>query len=113
MNAVKFMCIAAIALAGATLSAAPAKADASNCSYFNGPHCELAHAVRHHGWRPPIVWATPQLPWPGHVNPYPWHQPIRYPVQYPYWGNQGGCPVVRIPTYNTCGYPTPYSGSTW
>ena len=103
MNAVKFMCIAAIALAGATLSAAPAKADASNCSYFNGPHCELAHAVRHHGWRPPIVWATPQLPWPGHVNPYPWHQPVGYPVQYPYWGNQGGCPVVQIPTYNTCG----------
>ena len=112
MNAVKYACIAAIALAGATLSTAPAKADASNCSYLNGPYCELAHNVRHHGWRPPIVWATPQIPWGGHLNPYPWHQPVGYPIRYPHWGNPGGCPVAPI-SYNTCGYPTPYSGNVW
>lgn len=113
MNIVKSMCIAAIALAGATLSTAPAKADASNCSYWNGPYCELAHNVRHHGWRLPVVWAAPQVPWTGYVNPYPVHQQVIYPVRYPYWRHSGGCPVAPITTYNTCGYQTPYYSTGW
>jgi hypothetical protein len=113
MNVVKYMCIAAVALAGATLSSAPARADASNCSYFNGPYCELAHAVRHHGWRPPIVWATPAIPLAGPVISYPLHQPFGgYPVPYPYWGNQVGCAVTPVPR-NPCGYATPYSVTAW
>jgi hypothetical protein len=59
----KSLVVAAIALAGFSVSApTTAEAHASNCLPWNGPHCEFAHNVRHHGLRLPIVWAQPQYP---------------------------------------------------
>lgn len=55
----KYTCIAALALAGAALSTAPASAHGSNCTALNGPYCDMAHDIRHHGAQLPIVWAQP------------------------------------------------------
>jgi hypothetical protein len=76
---------AAIAVAGLAMMTAPAKADASNCTVWNGPFCETAHNIRHHGWQLPIVWEQPYPYWQQ-----PWYQPhypigsVGYPLHQPY-----------------------------
>jgi len=85
---------AALAFGSVGLPAAPAEAHASNCSYFNGPHCELAHNVRHHNWRMPITWQQ---------TPY-------YGVGYGnggYGGCQGGWSSYGTSSYGTSLYGAP------
>ena len=109
----KALAIAAIAFAGLTLPSPPASADASNCTVWNGPFCETAHNIRHHGWQLPIVWEQPRLPhWPqpwlgGPVGPdwggaYPYPQP--YPQPYPV---TTGC---AIPSVWSCRHRVPFHG---
>jgi len=71
---VKYTCIAALALAWAALSPASAHAHGSNCTYLNGPYCEFAHAVRHHGAQLPMVWERPR-----HTHPH------THRVRTPHW----------------------------
>jgi len=93
---------AALAFGGASLPAAPAQAHASNCTYFNGPYCEMAHNVRHHNWSLPTTWQQ---------QPY-------YGGSYgggvyggTYGGGYGGCqgswPSYGTLSYDTSSYYTP------
>jgi len=87
----KYLCIAALALAGSLYSAPPAEAHGSNCSWYNGPYCEFAHNVRHHGYRLPIQWQTCGG----------WGYP-----SYPVWGG-GTCGIQQ---HYGCGYGGGYYG---
>lgn len=115
----RFACIAAVALAGITVSAPSAQAHGSNCQYWNGPYCEFAHNVRHHGYRLPIVWerSIRHAHTVVHSHPirsYPSYPQVTYPVQptYPdYWSTPGTCGVQVQQDYGCGGYGTSYYGT--
>lgn len=109
----KYACIAAVAFAGMSFSAAPAQADASNCQPWNGPYCEFAHNVRHHGYRLPIVWEQPYVRpyYPvvhthqvTHAHPAPYYPATTYPVPPVYWSGAGTC---RIESAFGCRFRSP------
>ncbi len=105
----KYPCIAALALAWAALTPASADAHASNCTILNGPYCEQAHVLRHHGYQPPVAWPRP-------VPYQPWTTPTTIPSYYPYWngGNTYGYPSYgytipyRDTGYGTCRIASPF-----
>ena len=112
----KYACIAAIAFAGATVTAAPASAHGSNCQYWNGPYCEFAHNVRHHGYQLPIVWerSVRHAHTVVHSHPirsYPSYPQVTYPAQSTYWPATGTCGIQQDYGCGSYGYGSSYYGS--
>ncbi len=107
----KVLIATVIVVTGLTFSSTAAKADASNCTAWNGPFCETAHNIRHHGWRLPIVWEQPYPHWQ-----HPWPQPhyphgvgIGYPLPSPY----PGVSTCAIPSVWSCRHRVPLHGGIY